>query len=203
LAKLERALGGEAVEVELDTPEFLPLVREALQTSSRLSVSYYSASTDRVTERVIAPTRVFAADGRWYVDAWCSSAGDLRRFRVDRINAASLADGDGGPEPDTDPGSTGFEPFVPGPDGRTVRLSLDPSSAWMVESIPTAGAPESVDGRVELDVVVGGNAWLERLLLRLGPDVRVIDPPELRNLAFDAATRILLRYEDTGNNQDT
>ena len=203
LAKLERALGGEAVEVELDTPEFLPLVREALQTSSRLSVSYYSASTDRVTERVIAPTRVFAADGRWYVDAWCSSAGDLRRFRVDRINTASLADGVGGPGPDTDPGSTGFEPFVPGPDGRTVRLSLDPSSAWMVESIPTAGAPESVDGRVELDVVVGGNAWLERLLLRLGPDVRVIDPPELRNLASDAATRILLRYEDTGNNQDT
>lgn len=85
LAKLERALGGEAVEVELDTPEFLPLVRDALHTSSRLSVSYYSASTDRVTERVIAPTRVFAADGRWYVDAWCSSAGDLRRFRVDRI----------------------------------------------------------------------------------------------------------------------
>ena len=48
----------------------------------------------------------------------------------------------------------------------------------MVESIPTAGAPESVDGRVEMVVVVGGNAWLERLLLRLGPDVRVIDPPE-------------------------
>jgi proteasome accessory factor C len=234
LAKLERALGGEAVEVELDTPEFLPLVRDALRTSSRLSVSYYSASTDRVTDRVIAPTRVFAADGRWYVDAWCSSAGDLRRFRVDRINAASPVDGeggapvatadgalpdgrgpaeagdapsgdggDGGPEPDTAPGATGFEPFVPGPDGRTVRLSLDPSSTWMVESIPTAGVPESVDGRVELDVVVGGNAWLERLLLRLGPDVRVIDPPELRNLASDAAARILLRYEDTSNNQDT
>jgi predicted DNA-binding transcriptional regulator YafY len=73
----------------------------------------------------------------------------------------------------------------------------------MVESIPTAGVPESVDGRVELDVVVGGNAWLERLLLRLGPDVRVIDPPELRNLASDAAARILLRYEDTRNHQDT
>jgi proteasome accessory factor C len=213
LAKLERALGGEAVEVELDTPEFLPLVRDALHTSSRLSVSYYSASTDRVTERVIAPTRVFAADGRWYVDAWCSSAGDLRRFRVDRIRAASLVDGEGGaaigtadgpgPEADTASGSTGFEPFVPGPDGRTVRLSLDPSSTWMVESIPTAGVPESVDGRVELDVVVGGNAWLERLLLRLGPDVRVIDPPELRNLASDAAARILLRYEDTRNHQDT
>jgi len=236
LAKLERALGGEAVEVELDTPEFLPLVRDALDTSSRLSVSYYSASTDRVTQRVISPTRVFAADGRWYVDAWCSSAGDLRRFRVDRISAASLvagagaggaangvADvaepdatgpaeagesaageaGDGGPEPDTGQRSAGFEPFVPGPEGRRVRLSLDPSSAWMVESIPTAGIPEPVDGRVELDVVVGGNAWLERLLLRLGPDVRVIDPPELRDLASDAAARILLRYGDTRSSQDT
>jgi proteasome accessory factor C len=234
LTKLERALGGEAVEVELDTPEFLPLVRDVLETSSRLSVSYYSASTDRVTERVIAPTRVFAAYGRWYVDAWCSSAGDLRRFRVDRISAASLVAGEGGvadgvaevadpdavgpadagnspsgqagglgAEPDIVERSAGFEPFVPGPEGRRVRLSLDPSSAWMVESIPAAGVPESVDGRLELDVVVGGNAWLERLLLRLGPDVRVIDPPELRNLASEAAARILLRYGDTRSNLDT
>jgi proteasome accessory factor C len=180
---------------------------------------------------VIAPTRVFAADGRWYVDAWCSSAGDLRRFRVDRISAASLVAGEGGvaaddadpdaagrvetgdarsgqpggvgTEPDIVARSAGFEPFVPGPEGRRVRLSLDPSSAWMVESIPAAGSPESVDGRLELDVVVGGNAWLERLLLRLGPDVRVIDPPELRNLAADAAARILLRYGDTESNLDT
>lgn len=222
LAKLERALGGDSIEVELDTPAFLPLVREAVEARARLSVSYYSASTDRVTDRVIAPLRVFAAEGHWYTDAWCSAAGDVRRFRVDRINAAVAVAGTGGMSdaPPTglaqgsavdaaSPGSDGvgpvgedsgmdrpggLEPFIPGPDGRRVRLSLDPSTAWLVDSIPSTGQPETVDGRVELEVVVGGDAWLERLLLRLGPDARVVEPPELRSLGADAAARILLRY---------
>jgi proteasome accessory factor C len=223
LVKLERALGGDAIEVELDTPAFLPLVREAVATNGRLAVSYYSASTDRVTDRVIAPVRVFASQGHWYTDAWCSAAGDVRRFRVDRINVAVATEGSdaiadappagltlaGGaaspsgsdeatPVPDdTGVGSPGGpEPFIPGPDGRRVRLSLNPSTAWLVESIPSTGEPETIDGRIELEVVVGGDAWLERLLLRLGPDARVVEPPELRALGAEAAARILLRYAE-------
>ena len=71
--------------MELDAPALLPEVREALAYGDALAISYYSASTDRVTDREIAPLRVFASDGHWYVDAWCDTAGDLRRFRVDRI----------------------------------------------------------------------------------------------------------------------
>jgi proteasome accessory factor C len=212
LVKLERALGGDSVDVELDTPAFLPQVREAVEASGRLSVSYYSASTDRVTDRVIAPIRVFASQGHWYTDAWCSAAGDVRRFRVDRINSAVVVEGsdslrDAAPAgldgvdsmgQDTGVGSPGgLEPFIPGPDGRRVRLSLDPSTAWLVESIPSAGEPENVDGRIELEVVVGGEAWLERLLLRLGPDARVLEPPEYRSLGAEAATRILRRYAES------
>ncbi len=66
--------------------------------------------------------------------------------------------------------------------------------AWLVESIPSSGPPEQVGDRVEIELFVGGDAWLERLLLRLGPDARVVDPPEYRSLAADAATRILKRY---------
>ncbi len=93
LAKLDRALGGEQLDVELDTPVLLPLVRQALADGTRLAISYYSASTDRVSDREIAPIRLFASDGHWYVDAHCSTAGDLRRFRVDRINHAEPVNG--------------------------------------------------------------------------------------------------------------
>jgi proteasome accessory factor C len=209
LGKLDRALGGEEIGVELDAPEWLTLVRDAVGTGGHLSISYYSASTDRVTEREIAPRRLFASDGHWYVDAWCSRAGDLRRFRVDRIGTAELVEGtevvggtgrvDGaGPAPDGPPGAgpPGFEPFVPGPEATSVRLSVDPAMAWLVESLPATGPALPADGRVEIEVFVGGDAWLERLLLRLGPDARVLDPPECRSLAADAATRILRRYRD-------
>lgn len=218
LGKLDRALGGEQIAVELDAPPWLGVVGDAAASGGRLALSYYSASSDRVTDREIAPIRLFASEGHWYVDAWCSLAGDLRRFRVDRINAAepveATADDDRGlaargedaapgsrdpraTEPAGDPG--GFDPFVPGPDSRRVRLSLDPSTAWLVESIPSAGPPESVDGRVELEVFVGGDAWLERLLLRLGPDARVVRPEEYRGLRAEAAARILQRYRPGGD----
>src|SRR5580692_7569500 len=124
LGKLDRALGGEEVAVELDAPPFLPLVSEALDTASDLAISYYSASTDKETDRVIRPLRLFGSEGHWYVDAHCSSAGDVRRFRVDRISSAVLVEA-GAPVPGADsgdrepaggasPDDQRFEAFVPG-----------------------------------------------------------------------------------------
>lgn len=225
LAKLDRALGGEEIEVELDAPALLPLVQDALVARRPLLVSYYSASTDRVTEREIAPLRLFASEGHWYVDAWCRTAGDLRRFRVDRIRSAETVDAEFPPDaefpteagrpteaarptgPDHEPAGVPqdqdpeprrdrhLDPFVPGPESRRVRLSLDPATAWLVESVPATGPPTTVGDRIEIELFVGGDAWLERLLLRLGPAARVLDPPEYRSLAAAAATRVLRRYD--------
>jgi proteasome accessory factor C len=214
LAKLDRALGGDEIGVELDAPELLPLVRDAVGDRRLLHISYYSASTDRVTERDVAPLRLFASEGHWYVDAWCQTAGDLRRFRVDRINAAAAldrefppeavlpvdadvdvdADGAAGAGGGAGSGAVSLGPYVPGPDSRRVRLSLDPATAWLVESIPSTGPPTPAGDRVEVELFVGGDAWLERLLLRLGPDARVLEPPEYATLAAEAATRVLRTY---------
>ena len=216
LAKLDRALGGEELRRGARQPAPAPDGQRGHRAGTALGVTYYSASTDRVTEREILPVRLFASEGHWYVDAWCGTAGDMRRFRVDRISAlrpvldggvtatasgddaagadiAGRPDGDGagaGPQP----GDPGFAVFVPGPDNRRVRLFLDPAAAWLVESVPSAGPPEPVLDGVEVEVFVGGTAWLERLLLRLGTGARVVDPPEDRDRARDAARRILHRY---------
>jgi proteasome accessory factor C len=148
------------------------------------------------------------------VDAWSGTAGDMRRFRVDRISEAQSIGTDAAGTPGSapsdgdsasvdvasmsgaapQPGDRGFAVFVPGPDNRRVRLFLDRASTWLVESIPSAGPPEPVADGVEVEVFVGGTAWLERLLLRLGPGARVVEPPEDRGLSGDAARRILRRY---------
>ena len=44
------------------------------------------------------------------------------------------------------------------------------------------------------EVFVGGDAWFERLLLRLGPGAHVVEPVEDQTLAPEAARRILARY---------
>jgi proteasome accessory factor C len=207
LAKLERALGGTALEVELDAPRFLEAVRTAVDADERLAITYYTASTDQTGERTITPRHLFASEGHWYVDAWCDEAGGARRFRVDRIVSAERA-GAASPEAalpgrtvsDTDPdaGAGGGAPtrgaFVPGPESRRVRIAVDPAMAWLLETIPSA-TPVGEDGtRLVWEVFVGGDAWLERLLLRLGPGSTVVDPADDRALAPEAAARILARY---------
>jgi proteasome accessory factor C len=201
LAKLDRALGGEEIAIEIPVPPHLALVRQAVDENRPLRVTYYSASSDKVTDREILPRRLFSSEGRWYVDALSGSPGEERRFRVDRIGAAELlatppsSSAEGPPASDDRPTSVlDSRPFVPGPDSRPVRLSIDPSAAWLLESVPSASPPRAVGDRVEVDLYVGGTAWLERLLLRLGPDARVIDPSELDQLGSGAAARILRRY---------
>jgi predicted DNA-binding transcriptional regulator YafY len=193
LAKLDQALGGERVGVELDAPAMLETVRAAIESQRQLEISYYSASSDRESERRIDPIRLFATDGHWYVDARCETAGDLRRFRVDRIGSAQAVgvSEHGGSEiagPPTDVA------YVPGPDDRTVVLSIDAGLGWQLESVPAAGPPRRVGDRLEVEVVVGGEAWLERLLLALGPDARVLGPADDRRVGAEAARRILRRY---------
>jgi proteasome accessory factor C len=208
LAKLERALGGPSVEVELDSPELLGTVRSAQEAGERLTVTYYSASTDQTAERTITPRHLFASEGHWYVDAWCEVADGVRRFRVDRIASAVPAGpaaaellGDGLPGVAAPaPAAAGSGPapalaaFVPGPDSRRVRIATDPSMTWVLETIPAAAPVGGDDDRPVWEVFVGGDAWLERLLLRLGPGAGVVDPVEDRSLAPEAAARILDRY---------
>ena len=208
LAKLDRALGDTAVGVELDSPTHLDEVRAALAAGERLAITYYSASTDQTAERTVTPLQLFASEGHWYVDAHCEVAGGVRRFRVDRIASVSPA---GPADPQVlrnglpDSGRTqgtatgdGLDAFVPGPDSRRVQLAVDPGMAWLLEAIPSA-APVGEDGaRTVWEVFVGGDAWLERLLLRLGPDTEVLDPVEDRALAPEAAARILERYRGGG-----
>ncbi len=174
----------------------LPLVRDAIADERQLAFEYYSASSDRVSERRVDPVRVIATEGHWYLDAWCDTASDLRRFRVDRIRSAEPVDLPGlVRDREEQGGDIDVDAFVPGPDSDKVLLSLDPGVAWQVESVPTASEPRGVDGRAEVEVFVGGAAWLERLLLGLGADARVVAPAEYRRMAADAARRILRRYE--------
>ncbi len=213
LAVLDDALGRAALDVDLDAPEHLAAVQEAVAVGRSLEVTYYSASTDRTSERVLTPLRVFAADGHWYTDARTEERGDIRRFRVDRITSARVVDGpsrsDDGDRgarsrasadvaESSGPGSPGTALFVPGPDSRTVRLAVERSVAWLVEPVAVDGSLAEDGDRVTCTVAVGGRAWLERLLLQLGPRAEVLEPDEDRTVAASAAARILARYRRGG-----
>ncbi len=72
-----------------------------------------------------------------------------------------------------------------------MRISARPVDGLAGGVHPACGSGRAGGRPGEVEVFVGGDAWLERLLLRLGPDARVVDQPEYRTLAAEAAARIL------------
>ena len=52
---------------------------------------------------------------------------------------------------------------------------------------PVADRVDHPDGSVEVVFDVVGTTWLERLLIRVGPDVRVLEPADLTELGPQAA----------------
>jgi proteasome accessory factor C len=141
----------------------------------------------------VEPLQVATIDGHWYLDAYCHRAGDMRRFRVDRIG--SVRPLEHSPGPAVTRSRPLEEMFVPGPGAVEVHLQVGPGAQWVPESVPVRSVRRDADGTVT-DVIldVSGMAWFERLLLQLGPAVRVVSPPELTGLAAEAARRVLARY---------
>jgi proteasome accessory factor BC len=195
LSKLDAALGSrEAIGVDVDTPYSLDAVRQACADDQPVEIEYHSASRDESTTRIVEPVGVITMDGHWYLDAFCRRAGDMRRFRIDRIGAVR-PHGDVG-VPRSYFRRAAEDAFVPGPGAVEVQIHLGKGAQWVPESVPVRAVTHSDDGMVT-DVVldVAGMAWFERLLLQLGPDAYVVRPPELTDLAARAARRVLAVYE--------
>jgi proteasome accessory factor C len=193
LEKLEAALELPGLVVSIDTPELLDTVRRASDRDERIEIDYWSGGRDELTTRRIDPMTVFFALGEWYVDAWCHRADAERLFRVDRIRAVRPTGerfGAGTRRAVVEPGTV----YRPRPEDPRVTLSLPATAQWVPESYPAEAVEETDDGRLRVRLAVSEPAWLARLLLQVGPDARVEDPPELRAVARDAAQRIAARY---------
>jgi proteasome accessory factor C len=195
LSKLDAALGSrEAIGVDVDAPQFLAAVRRACDAGQAVEIDYHSASRDESTTRVVEPVEVITMDGHWYLDAFCHRAGDVRRFRVDRIGAVRPHGAPGTSTPR--PLRAAEDSFLPGPGAVEVQLHLGEGAQWVPESVPVRAVAHSADGGVT-DVLldVAGMAWFERLLLQLGPQAYVVRPAELTDLAARAAAKVLKLYQ--------
>jgi proteasome accessory factor C len=195
LAKLQNVLGvgaedGLDIELAQVTPTVLHTVRQAVDQHRQLELDYYSFGRDGHSSRVVEPWRVFNTNGQWYLSAWCQQAEGERLFRVDRISRAEARDEHFDPPPGGGVGSTAV--YRPGPDDPVVVLDLDPAAHWIAEQYPHEGIEIRPDGVLRVRLRSSQKPWLARVLLRGGPDVRVVEGDA--SVAADAAARILGRY---------
>ena len=199
--KLSAALGtdgGPAVEVALGDAdaEVFAVVQRALTEQRRVEIDYYSYARDETTSRTVDPYRVVSREGRWYLFGRCHTAGGERLFRVDRITSATVTD-----EHFEAPDGAGDGIIDLSSSPRTVELIAPASARWVAETYPYDELEELDGDRLRIVLPVTALPWLERLLLRLGPDVEVTDlhtGEDLRPLGAAIAARVARRYASPG-----
>jgi proteasome accessory factor C len=190
--KLERALGVTEVVVDVTAPPFLDAIRLAAAEGHRVEIDYWSGGRDELSTRGIDPGPPFFAFGEWYTDAYCSFREEPRMFRVDRIRAVRETDVTFEPVPSGPAGHV----YHPRPDDPRVTVELPRGASWVAESAPSESVVELDDGRQQVTLVVSEPAWLERILMQVGPAAVVTDPPDWRDLGARSAARVLRRYAD-------
>ena len=200
LAKIEGGLGSEALgelagRVEVgaggNVVENLTSIRSAVEDRRRVEIEYYSAGRDELTTRGMDPEHVFSAMGNWYVVAWDGLSGAERLFRVDRIRSVR------------ETGET-FEPrglagqgrplYTRSERDRPIRLVLGAGARWVAEYYEIEAKRETGDGGVEVVLPAKELAWVAKLILRLGGEARVVEPPELIELTRRVAADTLALY---------
>jgi proteasome accessory factor C len=199
LAKIEAGLGpGQlgalAGRVEVgggSEVEALSAIRRAAEDRWRIEIDYYSAGRDQLTTRRVDPEHVFSAMGNWYAVVWDQSSDAERLLRVDRVRAVR------------ETGET-FEPRGLAGQGRPlytrteadrpVRLALGPGARWVAEYYEIEGSRSLGDGWTEVVLPTKELAWVAKLVLRLGGEARVEDPPELLDLVRQTASETLALY---------
>jgi proteasome accessory factor C len=198
LAKVETAAGGavddSTVAVELDHNErLLPLLQRAIEGKHALRMRYYSASRDETGHRTVDPLRLFEADGRHYVEAWCHQAEGLRVFRLDRIEDVTPLD-----EPASVPEGVQLRDlsegvFQPASEHLLVDLRLGRAYAWVADYYV---AEEIVDDGAELRVSlrVADPGWVRALVLGSAGQVEVLSPDWLAEGLRTEAERALAAY---------
>ena len=169
-----------------------------------LHIRYHARGRGQASERDISPHRLTRYRDNWYLEAWCHLREGLRLFAIERIEPLGKAE-------------VGFHPIsherldkafdqsygiFTGAPRHTAVLAFTPERARWIEQEqwhPEQQARWRADGRYELRLPYADPTELILDILRYGPNVEVIDPPELRQAVIERLTEAIAIYQRTGD----
>jgi predicted DNA-binding transcriptional regulator YafY len=179
--------------------ENFAVAAQATLNRRRLKIRHYNRVEGRETERVISPQRLVHYRDNWYVDAYCHLREDLRSFAVDAIRAA---------EPVAERAKdilkaeldeylkSGYGIFA-GKKVAWATLKFTPLAArWVAAQTWHSGqkARFDGDGSYLLEVPYADDRELVMDILKHGPEVEVLEPPELRERVAAQLNAAVKRY---------
>jgi predicted DNA-binding transcriptional regulator YafY len=184
---------------ESEPVPLLPLLQQALWSDRRIAMTYRRGDGS-IVEREVDPLGLVAKGHLWYLVA--ASGGDLRTYRVRRVESVTLLDDPVVRPPDFNLASWWSEAsarFLSSLPRFPVSLLAQPAVLRELErpggyvQVQQVGDPDS-DGRVRLDLLFETEDDACGYLLSFGDRVEVISPAALRERVVILAQAVLSVY---------
>lgn len=197
-AKVRRVLPevlGRRLDALLETTDFtaparrvaspetdvLLVLAEAARERHPVDITY-TAWNGRRSERTLQPYGIVAHSGRWYVTGADSDRGEVRTFRLDRIERAAVREGSFDVPEDFDPAGRVLTGLAEVPWRHEVSFRLQGASEEVRKRFPagTATVEELADGWVRVRLRAQRLDWVAPVIAWLNAPFVIERPDELR-----------------------
>ena len=181
--------------------ETIEALNEAIINKKVVEIVYYTMSRRKVTQRKVAPYKMWFYNSTFYVIGHCRKRNEIRIFAVDRIKMFNLTG-----ERFEIPADFNADEFMKASFGVFqgqpvhIRLHFTPDAAGYVkEKIwhNSQKISKRKDGSVILELDVAGTKEIKSWILCWGSQVQVLEPDSLREEIRSEAAEILGVYADS------
>lgn len=174
-----------AADLGLAAPN-LPVVAECV--AERKRVTFNHRSKDGPKNRTVEPYGLIHRRGRWYLVGNDLLSGEVRSFRLDRVEGPMHPSEPGRPGPDFEvpegfdlQASVDLPPFSKGEQPTKATVRFLPSTAWWVErNSPWMDLQTLEDSSAEASIEVSDEDGFVSWLLGFGEGAEVLEPAHLR-----------------------
>ncbi len=165
-------------------------ISQALLTRRRLQIEYYSRQQDDSSNRQISPQRLIYYRDNWYLDSWCHLRKALRSFSVDAIKQVEILQQTA---KDIDEQylnhelASGYGIFS-GAETHQAVVRFSPRIArWVSRELWHSQQKGRYDdsGYYILQIPYSQDTELIMDILKHGPEVEVLTPPDLRRKVIE------------------
>jgi len=181
-----------------DMKHFRQIASAVLQRR-QLRILYHGRARDQTSERTISPQRLIYYRSNWYLDAFCHWRNDLRSFALDRLQPIETlaTPADEISDQSLDAHFAESYGIFAGQPTHTAHLRFSPRAArWVADEQwhPQQQGEVLSDGSFDLRIPYSDPRELMMDILKYGPDVEVVGPHALRQLAAEKLRAALDNY---------
>lgn len=178
-------------------------IAQALANQKRLKITFWSRQTDEINDREISPQQLIRYRDHWFLDAFCHHRQAIRSFSLNGIKQACLLDQTAltlNPQALSTHFETSYGIFAGQADQQAVLNFSAYQARWTQFETwhPNQQACWLNDGRYQLTIPYKNDTELIQDILKYGPEVEVLAPPELRKKVMKRLKETLKQYPVTG-----